>query len=344
MMISTEVISGELVSGGHHRTDLEYVAQYYGLCAEADGKSPATIDLTLSVLHQFVCFLKVNGMPTDIREIQPDHFRAFGLNLQKRQRFASHPYTRPQDGRLSDHTVNGYFRALRAFWSWLVAEGFIQENPFATVKVPKAPSKIVPSLSSGQLVSLINAIDLSHPQGCRDHAIVLLLVDTGMRVSELCGIRLDDIDLGKRLIKICGKGNRERLVPFGIRAHKALLKYLHFHRPEPDTPSIKHLFLTYSGQPMKKRRVEAIIKRCGAKAGINGVRCSPHTLRHTAAVTWIRNGGDVFSLQRILGHSSLDIVRIYVNLAQDDIDTAHQKYSPLDNLDLGPSDTRRKKR
>lgn len=85
---------------------------------------------------------------------------------------------------------------------------------------------------------------------------------------------------------------------------------------------------------MQIRRIQARIRRCGDKAGIKGIRCSPHTLRHTAAVMWIRNGGDVFSLQQMLGHNTLDMVRVYVNLALSDVEAAHRRYSPADNLDL----------
>lgn len=130
-------------------------------------------------------------------------------------------------------------------------------------------------------------------------------------------------------------------MPFGARVQRALLRYFNFYRPEPDSPHISEFFLTYSGQPLKTRRCQELIKRCGHKAGIRGIRLSPHTLRHTAALMWIRNGGDVFSLQRILGHSTLDIVRIYVNLAQSDIEAAHRIYSPADNLDLKEPTARR---
>lgn len=202
------------------------------------------------------------------------------------------------------------------------------------MKIPKAPGKIITTLTAEQLARLIEVIDVSNPQGYRDYAIVLLLADTGMRVSELTHLKLEDVNLERRILKVWGKWARERVIPFGVRAQRALLRYVKFHRPVPDNPRTAELFLTYSGEAIKKRRIEAIIKSYGIKAGIKGVRCSPHTLRHTAAVMWIRNGGDVFTLQQILGHSALDIVRIYVNLAQSDIETAHRKFPPADNLDF----------
>ena len=326
---------------GKPKTDLEHLVEGYRLCARSEGKSISTIVLVEASARYLADFLKANGMSTDVKEIGLEQLRRFNLHLQERQRFAKHPFTKPQGGHLSGHTINGYMRALRAFWSWLEAEGFIENNPCSVLKIAKVPKRVIPTFSAEQLASLVEAIDVSTPEGVRNYAIVLLLVDTGLRVSELIHLKVDDVNLDRRMLKVWGKGAKERIVPFGVRVQRALWRYVNFHRPEPESPRIKDFFLTQSGEPLKKRRVEAIIKAYGQKAGIQGVRCSPHTLRHTAAVMWVRNGGDVFSLQQILGHSTLDIVRIYVNLAQSDMEAAHRIHSPADNLELNPPRFRR---
>jgi len=319
------------------RYDLKRLAEIYRLCAQSEGKSKATIAIVTSSVRYLVAFLKAQGISTDIGEIGVEQIRSFTLHLQSRHKFASHPYTRPQGGNLSGTTINDYLRALRSFWSWAQAEGYIHKNPFSLLKIPKAPKRLIPSFATEQLAGLIEAVEVSTAQGQRDYTMILLLVDTGLRVSELTGLKVDDVNLERRTLKVWGKGAKERIVPFGVRAQKALLRYVNFHRPEPATPLTREFFLTDCGQPLKARRVQAIIKRYGEKAGIKGIRCSPHTLRHTAAVMWIRNGGDVFSLQQILGHSSLEMVRVYVNLAQSDVEAAHRRYSPADNLELkGP--------
>jgi len=133
---------------------------------------------------------------------------------------------------------------------------------------------------------------------------------------------------------VWGKGSKERLVPIGAKVQKALWKYMARYRPEPITPRYDQVFLTRDGHPLTKDRLEAIVERYGKKAGITGVRISPHTFRHTMAVTFLRNGGDVFSLQRILGHSQLEVLRGYVNLAQSDISRVHRRNSPADNLEF----------
>jgi integrase/recombinase XerD len=211
------------------------------------------------------------------------------------------------------------------------------------MKIPKAPKKIIPIFSEEQLRHLFRSVDITSPIGYRDYTIMLALLDTGTRCSELTGLRLADVNLDSRLLKVWGKGSKERLVPIGAKVQKALWKYLVRFRPEPATPRYEQVFLTRDGRPLTKDRLEAIVERYGRKADITGVRVSPHTFRHTMAVTFLRNGGDVFSLQRILGHSQLEVVRGYVNLAQSDISRVHRRNSPADNLEFKLPRLRREK-
>ena len=315
-------------------TKLEMLLDGYHLSSVSEGKSPNTIAIVEASVHYLDEFLASNGLPTDVIGIGVDELRRFTAYLKERPRFARHRFTRPQSGHLSGHTINGYLRALQAFWSWLEREDFIQQNPFARLKIPKAPKKIIPIFSEAQLRQLFGAVNISSPIGYRDYTIMLTLLDTGIRCSELTSLRLTDVNLEGRLLKVWGKGNKERLVPIGAKVQKALWKYLACYRPEPATPRYGQVFLTRDGCPLTKDRLEAIVERYGKKAGIAGVRVSPHTFRHTMAVTFLRNGGDVFSLQRILGHSQLEVVRGYVNLAQSDISRVHRRNSPADNLEF----------
>jgi len=155
----------------------------------------------------------------------------------------------------------------------------------------------------------------------------------GDRVSELVNIDIDDINLNEGLIKIrAGKGNKEQVLPIGSVVRKLLWKYLNCFRPQPLTTKIHGLLLNSDGLKLTRNGVQQMLRRCGRRAGISGVRCSPHTFRHTFAKNYLVNGGDIFSLQKILGHSSLASVRSYLNLFGTDIKKLHQKYSPADNL------------
>ena len=200
-------------------------------------------------------------------------------------------------------------------FSWLVSEDIIEANTFDHVKIPRPPGKVIPTFSDSQIQQLLGVLDTRTAEGYRDYTIILTLLDTGLRVSELCGLKLDNLWLEDGVLKVLGKGNKERLIPVGKQAQRLLWHYINRCRPEPFVPNGDLLFLTREGKPLTKDRVEKIMTYYGGKAGLKGVRCSPHTLRHSAAVRFLRNGGDVFSLQRILGHASLEMTRRYCELA-----------------------------
>jgi site-specific recombinase XerD len=175
-------------------------------------------------------------------------------------------------------------------------------------------------------------IDKKSPTGLRDWTIILTLLDTGIRVTELTDLNLENVSLLQRSLKISGKGNKERTVPIGISVQRAIAKYINKYRPHPTYPLSDNLFLTKYGMPLTPNRIQSIIEGYSQKAGITGVRASPHTFRHTFAISYLRNGGDVFTLQRILGHETLDMVRNYIYLAQYDLQKTHLRCSPVDNL------------
>lgn len=315
-------------------TKLAKLVQGYTLCARTEGKSGSTIEIVAYSVAYLDRFLRSQGLPTDPLGIGPNEIRAFVLHLQQKRCFSGHRLNKPQDRELSGHTVSCYLRSIRVFFSWLVSEGVIGANPFDRVRIPHPPKKVMPTFSDIELRQLLGAIDTSSAEGYRDYAIVITLLDTGLRVSELCRLKLGNAWLGDGMLKVIGKGNRERLIPIGKQVQRVLWRYVDTYRPEPATPVLDFLFLTRDGRPLTKDRVEKIIARYGKKAGLQGIRCSPHVFRHTAAVKFLRNGGDVFSLQRLLGHASLEMTRRYCELADMDVKKAHMTASPVDNLNL----------
>jgi integrase/recombinase XerD len=315
------------------------------LCARASCHSEKTIAITKTALNSLLRYLESNGLPADAAAISPDIIRGYILDLRTAKPFAHHPYARPQARALSGHTINGYLRAVRAAFNRWVAEGFLEATPFSRIKLPKPAQKIIPTFSEQQLHDFFGAINASTPQGFRDYTFFLLLLDTACRLSEVTNATVEDLKLNERTLLVTGKGNRQRSVPFGVNVQKAMWKYLNLYRPDPAIPSRNYVFLTRDGRHLTNNRVEERMRHYGEKAEITGVRCSPHTLRHTACVLWLRNGGDIFTLQRITGHASLEVLRGYINLAQSDVTSAHRKHSPIDNLDLPLPRTRlRRKR
>lgn len=225
---------------------------------------------------------------------------------------------------LSTVTVNTYLRSVNAFCSWMLKEG----HSSTPVKIPrlKEEYKILQTFSDEQIARLVSFRGVTISEQ-RSHVLACLILDTGVRINEALSIeRSPDVDLDQLLLKIRqGKGGKERVVPFSLQMRRMFFRYMERHRPEYGDL----LFFAGKGERMVQRNALRDFKLVCRKLGINGVRCSFHTLRHSFAVAYLRNGGDVFRLQRILGHAKLDMTRRYVNLKTEDLQAVHQKLSAL---------------
>jgi len=307
--------------------DLQNLIQGFKLSCQTENKSPKTIEWYICFLDRFHQFLKRNNYPTGVKRINKDHIRTFILFLQQE---AKTPHTeRP----LSQSTVQGYVRTLKSFFSWLKREEYIEHNLMTGIPIPRAPVKIVNTFTQEHITNLVNYCRTSNDSGYRNLAIILLLLDSGIRVSELVNIEIEDVNLAEGHIIIRkAKGNKQRFVPIGSLVQKALWRYINQYRPQPITERVTRLFLSQYGIPLTKSGIQQMLRRYGKRTGITGVRCSPHVFRHTFAKNYLLNGGDVFSLQKILGHSSLASVRIYLNLFLSDVKNQHKRFSPVDNL------------
>jgi integrase/recombinase XerD len=306
--------------------EMDNLIDGFTLSCQTEGKSPQTIDWYYAFLKRFLYFLKHKEFPTDIRMLGKHHIQAFILYLQTEVKTPLH------NEPLATASIQGYVRTLKAFFAWATREEIIQLNPMEKIPVPKSQVKVINTFSQEQIVKLSEAChDGINPS--RDLAMLLLMLDCGLRVSELVSIDVEDANLAEGYVKIsAGKGNKERLVPIGSLVQKMIWKYLNHSRPKPVTEKISRLFLSGDGLPLSRNGVQQMLRRWGRRAGISGVRCSPHTLRHTFAKNYLMNGGDIFSLQKILGHSSLASVRLYLNLFAIDLKTQHRRFSPVDNM------------
>jgi len=259
--------------------------------------------------------------------------RRFISHLHEVRRWENHSGIH-DDKRLSAYSVQGYARTIKAFWTWLMDEGYISHNPMKGLKLPKTPRKVISTFSREQIERILSSIDKKSNRGFRNRVMILLLLDTGIRLSELINLRMDDIDFMQSCILVKGKGNKERVVPFGIQVRRSLRRYIMHFRPDPDSPITEEVFLAEDGLPLKSRAIQSMLVRLSKKAKISGIKCTAHRFRHTFAKQYLLAGGDIFSLKAILGHSSLEVVKIYVNLSSSDILHQHRKFSPVDNVIL----------
>jgi integrase/recombinase XerC/integrase/recombinase XerD len=312
--------------------NLSELINYYELCNRAEGKSPRTITWYSANLRNFHSYLKSRHLPDSVGILDIMLLREYVLYLLKRNKFEHHPYTPVQNELLSTATVHGHVRTLRAFFSWLVREGLTETNLAKGLKPPKVAKKVVSTLSDEEIVTILNTLNLHNHTQARNQTILILLLDTGIRIGELVNLKSEDVHLDEGFLKVIGKGRKERIVPMGSNAQKILQRYIFRYRPQPACPGLNNAFLSIYGKPLTENSIKLMFARLAKISGVS--RLHAHLCRHTFATRFLINGGDVFTLQQILGHSTLEMVRRYVTLASSHVAIQHQRYSPMDRICL----------
>jgi len=232
---------------------------------------------------------------------------------------------------LKPASIDTHIRAIKVFLKFLYDEGYLEEDISAKIKRYKIPKSYPNILNDEQIFNLLKACDKKSWIGFRNYVIILTFLDTGIRLSELINLTVNDVNIAKRSILIRdGKGGKDREVYMGKTLVREMAKWL---KMRGFYPYEERVFITKDGYPLKPRYIQKFIQKLGKEAGIKGVRCSPHTLRHTFATNFIRNGGDVFSLQKILGHSDISTCMIYVHMGGKQLQEAMMKFSPVDRLE-----------
>lgn len=232
-------------------------------------------------------------------------------------------------------TVRGYFDALRAFYGFLVADEIMDEvaNPMRRVSPPRVPQQVVEPLTQQQVQRLLAVFNRKRMTGQRNYMMCLLILDTGLRVSELARLTMRDVNLEARRLKVWGKGNKQRWVYMGTKVAEMLKHYIEDCRLHLANGS-DVVFPSWAGRQMASRSISRVMQEHFDKAGIPRAHSSAHRLRHTFAVNFLRGGGGVFHLKKMLGHATLDMTLRYVTLTDEDLAEAHRKASPLDRMAL----------
>ena len=243
-----------------------------------------------------------------------------------------------QRDKRSATTAHHSLLTLRVFFNYLLRDGFLETNPALAVDKPKRRKTVLQTLSDAQVNALLDncARDFC---GTRDRALMLLMLDTGARVQEVLSLREEDLSLDRQIITVTGKGDKERQIPFGSGVRTALAAYF-ARRGAVDSSAL--VFVNHYGEALTRHAIRAMLRKRGSDAKVTGVRLSPHTFRHTFAKQWLINGGDAFSLQRMLGHSTMEMVRNYVNLLAGEVQEIHRHCSPVDRMQ-GPKQGQRKR-
>ena len=220
--------------------------------------------------------------------------------------------------------------ALRGFFRWMCETKRLKQNPADLLIAPKKELVLPRVLTEAEVANLLDAISGTDPRDLRDRAMLELLYGCGLRVSELCRLRTDDLTEDGELLRILGKGSKERIVPIGRAAGTALSRYLEsarlLYRRGADTDP--HVFLTRLGKPFTRQGVFKIIRTRAAAAGIAAERISPHVLRHCFASHMLAHGADIRAIQELLGHADIGTTQVYTHVDTARFGEIHRRYHP----------------
>lgn len=277
-----------------------------------EGLQPLTLESYLSDLRALDEYLSLNDVPID--KVETEHLQNY---IQNKLDLGTSP-----------RSVARFVSTFRHFYDFLITSEYREDNPARNLIVPKFTSTLPESLSLEDVEKLLNVHDLETPLGLRDKAMMEILYSCGLRVTELTSLTLSQINLQSGVVRLVGKGNKERLVPIGEEGIEWVQLYLDKARGILSQGNSSHwLFLSNRGDRMTRQTFWYVIKKTAKKADISAT-ISPHTLRHAFATHLLNYGADLRVVQLLLGHSSLSTTQIYTHIAKERLKSIHQEHHP----------------
>ena len=284
------------------------IDQFLGFLKSEKNASPHTVKNYQIDLREFSLFLKQKG----VAEINYLDIRSFLAELKHRG--------------FSKSTISRKLACLRSFFKFLARENVLSANPASGIATPKREKRLPSFLNSDEIMKLLDGPSKKTWEEKRDKAILETLYSSGLRVSELVGLNHEDLDLHGGLVRVRGKGKKERIVPIGSCANTAIKEYLDASQISPSERSIP-LFLNRRKTRLTDRSVRRVILKCAKKAALKkGI--SPHTLRHTFATHLLDRGADLRSVQELLGHANLSTTQIYTHVSAKRLKEAYDQAHP----------------
>ncbi len=242
------------------------------------------------------------------------------------QAFLAHRFEQGSKNRSSARLLS----SMRRFYAWLLRERKISTDPVALIEAPKPEQPLPKTLTEQQVEDLLNAPDLQNDLGIRDKAMLETLYATGLRVSELIGLEFSQVSIDPGVVRVMGKGGKERLVPLGEEAIECIGLYINQARFDlmANHPPCNALFITRRGKGMTRQAFWYLLKRYAVLANIDAMSLSPHTLRHAFATHLLNHGADLRVVQMLLGHSDISTTQIYTHVANQRLQAIYQQHHP----------------
>ncbi len=304
----------------------------YRMSLEAGNRSPRTIEWYLEILRRFFGFLEKKSPTKSIREIGREEVRQYIRYLQGAPRWPHRPKNGKDLGKLSPSSIQGHVRAIKAFLGWLVEEGYIDSNPLVKFPLPTVPQYVIRTLTLEHIELLLSAIDRTTSLGFMYYCIILVLLDAGMRISELVNIKMTDLDIQQGLVTILGKGQKQRVVPLTRFTLRELLRYIQNFRKNHGFLESPYLFPDSNGGHISTNGIQQYLRRLAEKAGLKDVKVTPHVFRHTFGTNAAARSVNAFMIKDMMGHSSLQTTNKYIHLQTADIKAQHNRFSLVNDL------------
>ncbi|MNI39671.1 Tyrosine recombinase XerD [compost metagenome] len=291
----------------------KYASSFISFLAQQRGLSKSTLESYNRDLRQFMSYLQDRDT-TDINEVTRTGILLYFSTLKNSGKAAA--------------TITRISVTLRAFFQYLVSERIIEHDPLVMVELPKADKKLPQTLTVEETEKLLDMPDPGTPLGLRDKAMLELLYATGIRVSELISLNLEDVDTDLRFLRCCSETGKERIIPFGQVTSEWVERYINESRPHFMT-KIKNeaLFPNRLGERISRQGFWKVLKKYGKEAGIEQ-DITPHTLRHSFAVHLLDRGADVRAVQEMLGHADVSTIQVYLNKTRPNLKSEYDSYHP----------------
>jgi integrase/recombinase XerD len=289
------------------------------------------------IFNSYLSYLRVErGLSSNTIDAYERDIRDFLLFLDRGERSlkdvhrgALMEYIRQLYGKLAPSSVVRKIVSLRSLFRFLLLDGYIDHDPTETLESPKTWRSLPKYLTESEVEGLLQQPDLEDHRGLRDRAMLEILYASGLRVTELVRIKVDEVNFEVGFLRVVGKGGKERIVPFGENAIQYLQLYMqkaypYFLKKRPGTP---YLFLTQKGGPMTRQNFWLVIQKYGNRVGIS-TRLSPHVLRHSFATHLLENGADLRAVQMMLGHTDISTTQIYTHVSRERLKKIYRKHHP----------------
>ena len=292
-----------------------YLEDYLTMLRVERNMSPRTVAAYRHDLKRYLAYLSRHIQIRSMSTVQPEHIRRYLRSLSR--------------AHLAPATITRTLSSLRSYHAFLAMEKGLKPNPAQLLEAPRLPRKLPVVLTVAEVEALLAGIPTDTPLGQRDLALVELLYSAGLRVSEACQLKVGHLQLETGVLRVVGKGSKERLVPMGHRAVAALKTYLTHVRPGLTRRGLSRecVFLSRTGRPLTRMMVWNLLKKYARQADLQKA-VSPHTLRHSFATHLLEGGADLRAVQEMLGHADISTTQIYTHLDREYLKEVHRTFHP----------------